>query len=137
MRTVSLVQPALWLLTWSAYSRQARAELAPAHTAHDVRPLAQHPALDRNDVHLLLERARQSASDANDEDGPASVKVVRETFMVPLGSKVGRGPEGDERTGSAGTRAPTKQEEPADILRTVGKLKGAFASVLAFNANAA
>ncbi|BGP28488.1 hypothetical protein JCM10296v2_000223 [Rhodotorula toruloides] len=129
MRTASLVQPALWLLAWSVYSSPARAELAPASSGpHDVRPLSrplsQHPAIHRDDVQLLLERARQSVEDAAEEhEGFGSVKVVRETFVVPVGSKVGRRTGGDGGTGSPAVQASTKPKEAADILKTVGKLK--------------
>ncbi|GEM06033.1 lipin 1 [Rhodotorula toruloides] len=81
--------------------------------------------LDFSSVPLLLEQARQSVEEAADEEegGLGSVKVVRETFVVPVGLKVGRRTGGDGGTGARAGVAPTKPQESADILKTVGKLK--------------
>lgn len=81
-------------------------------------------------MQLLLERARQAVEETAEEDeGLGSVKVVRETFEFPVGSKVGRRAEGDAGTFSPAVQASTKPKEAADILRTVGKLKGASPSL--------
>ncbi|BGP36412.1 hypothetical protein JCM10449v2_000313 [Rhodotorula kratochvilovae] len=137
MRVSSAIQPALWLFTSSSLLSYALAvPSTPVNALRDaLKTAALPPALaadippvDPESWALLLEHARKVVeSEARAPQGVEGVHVVRETFFVPMGAKVG---EPRASTGAAvlpgvgaAVQEVKEQVEAADIVKTVGKLR--------------
>ncbi|GAA5925135.1 hypothetical protein JCM3775_006375 [Rhodotorula graminis] len=133
MRAPASTYAALWLAATTALLSCAAAQRSAPDAgviASAVLPpflAADIPPVDPESWTLLLERARKAAqSELHAQERPEGVQVVRETFFVPA-TKVG-----EERRRDAGAAEPAgagtankvqEQVEPADILKTVGKLR--------------
>lgn len=140
MRPPGIVCAAAWLtVTASLLSLAAAEPSAPESSLHDalssaaLPPVlaADIPPVDAESWALLLERARKAVeSESRKEHRADGVQVVRETFFVPLRSPNVGASDATPAVGAAvaGSNAPSKtqeQAEPANILKTVAKLRGA------------
>jgi len=138
MRAPASTCVALWLAATASVLHCAAAQRSapdPGVIAAAAFPpflAADIPPVDPESWALLLERARKAAQSESPAQ-PEGVQVVRETFFVPT-AKVG-----EERRSEAGTaqqavqgavKKAQEQDEPANLLKTVGKLRGALLVLL-------
>ncbi|GAA5837208.1 hypothetical protein JCM9279_005616 [Rhodotorula babjevae] len=133
MRAPALTCASVWLATTAALLHCAAAQRSAPDSgviASAVLPpflAADIPPVDPESWALLLERARKEAqSELSAQQRPEGVQVVRETFFVPT-AKVGEKARADAAGAGAAAQGAVKQaqeqDEPANLLKTVGKLR--------------
>ncbi|GAA5898156.1 hypothetical protein JCM8208_000166 [Rhodotorula glutinis] len=131
MRAPPFACTALWLATTASLLSSAAAQRSapePGVIAGAVLPpflAADIPPVDPESWALLLKRARKAAQSESHAQ-PEGVQVVRETFFVPT-AKVGEERRRDawaaEPAGTGLVQNVQEQTEPANLLKTMGKLR--------------